>query len=299
MSNAMYQANRAIRKNVAIDIIKNCSREFLNFLSGDNGIYKLSKIFSVYKEAENNLIKVFEDYKNGDKFIRDSKEWQMFRNELCLRYDAAREASVIMEKSKITRNDALSYLKICQSLGANINQNRSELLQTLKEINVTERELDNLIHHVNESEREAVTILLDKMGIKELNLLEKKNYDDLLSEAWKLRKESFNKMLAETREKEDALPSRAEFSKTKLNDWVAKNTQGDGVLSKDALKGNKGVLMDRVHKNDSRELLGNLNQKLELEDVCCKIYEIEKSRDNKITIKEQKKLRNMDKNRGK
>ena len=106
-----------------------------------------------------------------------------------------------MEKSEITRNDVIAYLKICQSLGGNINKNQSELLQTLKAINLTERGLDSLIHEVNEAEKLSVTEWLDKMGTKDLNSLNKNDYEDMLSEAWKLRKDSFNQMFDNKQEK--------------------------------------------------------------------------------------------------
>ncbi|NLO76040.1 MAG: hypothetical protein GX092_04065 [Clostridia bacterium] len=63
MLNGIYEANRVIRRDLAINIIKNSSSEFLNLLIEDNGVYKLSKMFNVYKEAENNLIRVFESIK--------------------------------------------------------------------------------------------------------------------------------------------------------------------------------------------------------------------------------------------
>ena len=294
MSNALYEANREIRRNISVDIIKNSSREFLKLLSEDNGIYKLSKIFNVYKEAENNLLRVFEEYKNGDSFIRDSKEWQMFRNELHLRYEAAREAVKIMEKAEITNNDARAFLKICQSLGVNLNQNRPELLQTLKEINLTERELDNLIQDVNEAERLSVTEWLDKMGRKELNLLNKKDYEEMLSGAWELRKASFNKMLALTPEKTN-VANVAEFSNP-FKDWVA-NSARDGALFEAALGGNvnKDDLMARILKDDSRALLGQINEQLNIEDVCCQEFIIEETDDSTTEIKIKKQRSTQDK----
>ncbi|MGI6145312.1 MAG: hypothetical protein ACOYED_06015 [Peptococcia bacterium] len=289
MLNGIYEANRVIRRDLAINIIKNSSSEFLNLLIEDNGVYKLSKMFNVYKEAENNLIRVFEEYKNGDRFIRDSKEWQMFRNELYLRYDAAREAVAIMEKSEITRNDVIAYLKICQSLGGNINKNQSELLQTLKAINLTERGLDSLIHEVNEAEKLSVTEWLDKMGTKDLNSLNKNDYEDMLSEAWKLRKDSFNQMFDNKQEKINV----AEFSNPH-KDWIT-NSVRDEVMFEAALRDNvnKDDLMARIFKGDSRELL-EMNELLNLEDVCYKDLDLEKISNNKIKNIKQKNTKNRD-----